>query len=145
MAQAISTSDTATLFEATETALAIVGLPDFKSVDEPDQTERLTFLPASADNEEPCWALVPSGGSDEEYVAVETEMATQLLAGHFRNWLLQRGWQVQVHCYANRHRWSLVDCLSAADGGGDRLDVDYPYGESELTVLTQSIIAVNPI
>ncbi len=71
MAQAISTSDTATLFEATETALAIVGLPDFKSVDEPDQTERLTFLPASTDNEEPCWALVPSGGSDDEYVAVE--------------------------------------------------------------------------
>ncbi len=145
MAHTTTRIDAASLLEATETALAITKLPEFRSVDEPDQTEALTFLPESGDNEESCWALVPSAGSGDEYVAVDNDVAYQLLRAHFRDWLLERGWQVQVHCYANRRRWTLVDCLSVADGGGDRLDVDYPYGEHELTVLAESVIAVNTI
>ncbi len=145
MSQTMSTMDATALFEATETALAITNLPEFRSVDEPSQTEVLRFLPTSDDNDEACWALLPPAGSDDEYVAVDTEMALQLLRSHFHDWLLTRGWQVQAHCYANRRRWTLVDCLSVADGGGDRLDVDYPYGEYELTVLADSVIAVNTI
>ena len=145
MAQTTVSIDSTSLFEFTETALAITDLPQFRSVDEPDQNEVLTFLPASDDIEEACWAMVPSGGSGDEYVAVDTDIAYQLMRAHFRDWLLQRGWQVQVHCYANRRRWTLVDCLSVADGGGDRLDVDYPYGEHELNVLTDSVIAANTI
>ena len=145
MSQTVARFDDTTLFEACETALAITGLPKFDSADEPNLTETLSFLPASDDNEEVCWALVPSVGSSDEYVAVDTQMAHQLLRGHFRDWLLERGWQVHVHCYADRRRWTLVDCLSVSDGGGDRLDVDYPYGEDELAILTDSVMAVNTI
>ncbi len=143
MSQMVSRLDNSKLLEACETALAIAGLPEFNSADEPDQNEALSFLPASENNEEACWALAPSGGSGDEYVAVDTEMAYQLLRAHFRDWLLERGWQIHVHCYADRRRWTLVDCLSVSDGGGDRLDVDYPYGDNELTVLTDSVVAVN--
>ncbi len=145
MSQTVSRFDDTALFEACETALAITGLPEFNSADEPNLIETLSFLPASEDNEEVCWALVPSVGSGEEYVAVDTQMAHQLLRAHFRDWLLACGWQVHVHCYAARRRWTLVDCLSVSDGGGDRLDVDYPYGEDELAILTDSVIAVNTI
>lgn len=145
MSKTISRLDPTSLFETSEMALAITQLPEFKSADEPEQIEVLSFLPASTDNEDASWALVPCGGPADEYVAVDSDMADQLLRVHFRNWLLDRGWQAQVHCYADRRRWTLVDCLSAADGGGDRLDVDYPYGEDELTVLANSVLAVNTI
>lgn len=145
MSKTMSTQDATSLFETSETALAITQLPKFDSADEPEQIEVLSFLPASTDNEEASWALVPRDGPADEYIAIDTEMADGLLRAHFREWLLARGWQAQVHCYADRRRWTLVDCLSAADGGGDRLDVDYPYGEDELTVLASSVLAVNTI
>ncbi len=145
MSNTMSKLDPTVLFEKSETALAITELPQFNSADEPEQTEVLSFLPASDDGGDAAWALVPCDGPADEYIALDTEMADELLRAHFREWLLARGWQAQVHCYADRRRWTLVDCLSAADGGGDRLDVDYPYGGDELTVLANSVLAVNTI
>ena len=139
MSKILSTMAASDLFESTETALAICGLPQFRSADAPDQNELLKYF-----GDDDTWALVADGAEDE-YVAVDTEMAAFLLMSHFREWLLQRGYQVQVHCYATRRRWELVDCLSPADGGGDRLDVDYPCGPDELDVLVESILAVNTL
>lgn len=145
MSKTMSMTAAAALFEATETALAITGVSAFKSVEAPDQTEVLTFCSPDDDNEEATWALVPSTGPRDEYVAFDTDMARQLILAHFRDWLLARGYQVQVRCCKNLRRWALADCLSPADGGGDRLDVDYPNGDDELTVLVDSVIAVNTI
>ena len=55
------------------------------------------------------------------------------------SWLLGCGWQVQPTIHKQAQRWRLVDCLSIADGGGDRLDDDYPYGDDELSVLCESV------
>ncbi len=145
MPNTLTIADPVTLLEKTETALAITGLPRFRSADEPNRFEELGFIPTAGDHEDPCWALAPVDGPRDEFVAVDTEMASVLVMSHFRTWLLDRGWQVQVHCYSSLRRWTLVDCLSAADGGGDRLDVDYPYGEDELSVLVDAVIAVNTI
>jgi hypothetical protein len=132
------------LFETTEMALAIAGLPRFSSADS-DGEEDLKFVPATGPEEDDCWALVPVESEADEFVAVDTEMARYVLSTHFREWLLARGYQVQVHCYNQLQRWTLLDCLSPADGGGDRLDVDYPYGDDQLAVLVQSVVAVNTI
>jgi hypothetical protein len=128
------------LFECVETALALSAAPQFHSADDPAQLETLKYL-----GDEDTWALVPDHGPAEEYVAVDTRMARCVLEGHFRNWLMSRGFQVQAHCFANRRRWTLVDCLSPGDGGGDRLDVDYPTGTEELDVLVASVLAVNTL
>lgn len=69
-------------------------------------------------------------------------MASALIAEHFRQYLAVRGWQVQAHVRRDSTTWRLVDCLVAADGGGDRLDCDYPRGTIELEVICQSVIAV---
>ena len=69
-------------------------------------------------------------------------MARELIESHFRAWLLSRGWQVQVTIRKQAQRWRLVDCLSIADGGGDRLDDDYLFGDDELSVLCESVIVV---
>ncbi len=50
--------------------------------------------------------------------------------------------QVLVTILKQAQRERLVDCLSIADGGGDRLDDDYPYGDDELSVLCESVIVV---
>lgn len=132
------------LFDAVETALALAGMPHYCSADTPGQVEVLSFCPPTAD-EEATWALVPEGDDKSEFIPVDAAMARDLLLSHFRQWLLERGWQVQVRCSSGGRRWDLVDCLAAIDGGGDRLDVDYPYGDDELNVLVQSIIAVHTI
>ncbi len=139
MSDTPTTLNATDLFESSETALAICGLPEFASADA-DGMEVLKYF-----GDDQTWALVPVDGSADEYVAVDTEMAGNLLRCHFRDWLLQRGFQIQVRCFATVRRWTLVDCLSAADGGGDRLDVDYPCGEEELVVLIGSVIAVNTL
>ena len=69
-------------------------------------------------------------------------MAQELIESHLREWLLRGGWQVQVTIRKQGQRWRLVDCLSIADGGGDRLDDDYPCGDDELSVLCESVIVV---
>lgn len=134
-----TTSQATELFEQCETALAICGLPEFTSAD----ADGLEVLKYFGDDE--TWALVPVDGSADEYVAVDTDMACNLLRCHFRDWLLLRGFQIQVRCFATVHRWTLVDCLCAAEGGGDRLDVDYPVGEDELAVFVDSVIALNTL
>jgi hypothetical protein len=128
------------LFETTEMAMAVCGLPRYRSADRPGQSEVLKYL-----GDDDVWALVAGEGSSDEYIPVDPELASLLIMAHLRGWLLQRGYQVQAHCYATRRRWTLVDCLSPADGGGDRLDVDYPCGADELTVLVEAVLAVNTI
>ena len=128
------------VFDTAETALAICELPRFDSVDAEGLTEVLKYF-----GDDCTWALVPVEGSDEEYVAVDAAMARDIIMSHFRAWLLAKGYQVQVHCYAGVERWTLVDCLSASEGGGDRLDVDYPCGEDEWTTLIDSIIAASTL
>lgn len=144
MANTATTMTAEGLFEVTEMALAITGLPRFSSADSEGE-EDLKFIPSASPEEDDCWALVALDGEADEFVAVDTEMARYVLSTHFREWLLERGYQVQVHCYNRLQRWTLVDCLSPADGGGDRLDVDYPYGDDQLAVLVQSVVAVNTL
>lgn len=81
---------------------------------------------------------------DQELVAVGPDMAAELLRGFFRAWLAERGWQVQLGMHKGVSTWKLTDCLSFADGGGDRLDEDYPQGDDELDVLCRSIVAITP-
>lgn len=69
-------------------------------------------------------------------------MAYDLTKAHLRTWLLDRSWQTQVIVQKNAQRWRLADCLSIADGGGDRLDQDYPCGHDELEVLSESVTVV---
>jgi hypothetical protein len=137
------TSDTETaadLFERAEVALAVCGLPQFDSADAESQIEELKYF-----GDEGTWALAAPSSTDDEYVAVDYAMAQSLIERHLSDWLLLRGYQLQVRCNADRRRWILVDCLSAADGGGDRLDVDYPSGEDHLQVLVNAVLAVNTL
>ncbi|MCG3136214.1 MAG: hypothetical protein HJJLKODD_00040 [Phycisphaerae bacterium] len=131
------------LLDRVETALALVGLPEYPSVEQPGHEEVLRYLPAGELSAVDTWALVLVGSECDDYLPVDTELAHRLLLSYLREWLLQRGWQVQVRCGRTWQRWTLVDCLSPAEGGGDRLDVDYPYGDSELTVLVQALIAIH--
>ena len=73
---------------------------------------------------------------------IDTAMAYDLTKAHLRTWLLDRSWQTQVIVQKNAQRWRLADCLSIADGGGDRLDQDYPCGHDELEVLSESVTVV---
>ena len=69
---------------------------------------------------------------------------TERLTAQFYDWEQRgRGWQVQVTLRKQAQRWRLVDCLSIADGGGDRLDQDYPSGGDELAVLSESVVIVD--
>ncbi len=127
------------LLQVSQAALAVTGPVEWPSPDEPQRLERLTFLAASETDGEPVWTLVAEG--DEDYTALETGVAAALVRTHLQTWLAERGWQVQLSAGKNR-RWRLVDCLSFAEGGGDRLDAAYPYGEDELQVLCDSVEVV---
>lgn len=134
------------LFKFTHDVLESVGYPSWTCADDPDADEELAFLRAEGD--EPAqWALVPVGEEDAEdcdCLPIAVDMATALIREHLRSALLDRGWQVQVSVRKDRRRWRLVDCLSPADGGGDRLSdtVEYPWGDDELVVLCDSVRAV---
>jgi|GEM_PF-3379730 len=135
------------LFSLTDVALKTVGYPSWTSADDPDACDELLFL--EAEHDVPAqWALVPVGEDDpddDDCLALGVEMAAALIREHLRTVLLDRGWQVQVSMRKDRRRWRLVDCLSPADGGGDRLGdaVEYPWGEDELAVLCDSVRAVH--
>ena len=75
-------------------------------------------------------------------VPIDCAMAAVLIKAHLSEWLLERAWQVQVTVRKGRREWRLVDCLSFADGGGDRLDDDYPRGDDEADVLCESVLVV---
>ena len=123
-------------------ALAITGPPEWDSPDAPGQLDALVYVDDEAAEDGPLWCLAQTGSDDADYLPMDTAMAQELIESHLRAWLLRLGWQVQVTIRKEAQRWRLVDCLSIADGGGDRLDDDYPYGDVELTVLCECVIVV---
>ncbi len=130
------------LFKISSDALAITGPAEWDSPDAPGQRDALVYLDDEAAEDDPLWCLAPTGSDDADYLAMDTAVAQELIESHLRAWLLSRGWQVQATILKQAQRWRLVDCLSIADGGGDRLDDDYPYGDVELSVLCESVSVV---
>ncbi len=128
------------LLRITEDAVSITGPPEWDSPDASESRDVLSPIDDEVGEDGPLWCLVPNGSPDADYVPVDTVMAQELLRSHFRTWLLERGWQVQATVRKEVQRWRLVDVLSIADGGGDRLDDDYPYGLDELTVLCECVL-----
>lgn len=135
----------AKLFEITAEALAIAAQPVWESPEIPGDRDALVYLRDEAWDGEADWILAPVGSDEADSVPIDTAMAQDLIKAHLRSWLLDRGWQIQVAIRKQSHRWRLVDCLSIADGGGDRLDQDYPFGDDELAVLCASVVAVEAI
>ncbi len=130
------------LFKSSSDALAITGSPEWGSADAPGQRDALVYLDDEAAEDGPLWCLAPTGSDDADYLPMDTAMAQQLIESHLRAWLLGRGWHVQVTIQKQARRWRLVDCLSIAGSGVDRLDDDYPCGDDELSVLCESVIVV---
>ncbi len=130
------------LFKSSSEARAITGPGEWDSPDAPGQRDALVYVDDEAAEDSPLWCLAPTGSDDADYLPMDTAMAQQLIESHLRAWLLRRGWQVQVTIRKEVLRWRLVDCLSIADGGGDRLDADYPFGDDELSVLCESVVVV---
>ena len=130
------------LFKSSSDALAITGPAEWDSPDAPGEHDVLVCDEDEAAEDGPLWCLAPTGSDDADYLPMDTTMARELIVSHLRAWLLSRGWQVQVTIRKEAQRWRLVDCLSIADGGGDRLDDDYPYGDDELSVLCECVIVV---
>lgn len=130
------------LFNSSSDALAITGLAEWDSPDAPGQRDALVYFDDEASEDGPLWCLAQTGSETCDYLPMDTAMAQELIVSHLRTWLLCRGWQVQVTIRKEAQRWRLVDCLSIADGGGDRLDDDYPYGDVELSVLCECVIVV---
>jgi len=138
----------ANLFEATRSALRIAGWPEWDSPDAPGQRDALAVLDGEAGEETAVWALAPVGSGssvhleDPGFVPLDSLIAESLIKAHLRDWLLERSWQLQVSVWNQRRCWRLVDCLATTDGGGDRLDEDYPASEDELAALCRSVIVV---
>ncbi len=130
------------LFKISSDALAITGPPEWDSPDAPGVRDALVYLDDDADEDGPLWALLPTASENTDYVPIDTAMAHVLIKAHLRTWLLRRSWQIQVIVQKNAKHWRLVDCLSVANGGGDRLDQDYPCGHDELEVLSESVTVV---
>ena len=130
------------LFKSSSDALAITGPAEWDSPDAADQRDVLVYVDDEAAEDGPLWCLAPPGSEDADYLPMDTAMARELIESHLRAWLLSRAWQVQVTIRKQAQRWRLVDCLSIADGGGDRLDDDYPYGDNELSVLCESVVVL---
>ena len=130
------------LFKISSDALAITGPPEWDSPDAPAERDALVYIDDDADEDGPLWALLPTSSENADYMPIDTAMACALIKAHLRSWLLNRSWQIQVIVRQSAQRWRLADCLSIADGGGDRLDQDYPYGHDELAVLSESVTVV---
>ena len=130
------------LFKISSDALEIAGSAEWDSPDADGQRDALVYLDGEAVEDGPLWCLVPTGSDDADYLAMDTTLAQKLIESHLRAWLLRRGWQVQVTILKQAQRWRLVDCLSIADGGGDRLDDEYPFGDEELSVLCESVVVL---
>ena len=128
------------LFNRSASALAITGAAEWNSPDDPGPCDALVYIDDEAAEDGPLWCLAPTGSDDDDYLPLDTVMAKELIESHLRACLLRHGWQVQVTLRKEAQRWRLVDCLSIADGGGDRLDDDYPCGDDELSVLCESVV-----
>lgn len=99
---------------------------------------RLGSEPASDDDD----ADDDSDLLDDSVLPLHPALAADLIKSQLRDWLAERGWQVQLEMLKKERRWRLADCLSFTEGGGDRLETDYPSGDDELTVLCESVVAV---
>ena len=130
------------LLKITSDALAITGPPEWDSPDAPGVRDALSYIDDDAGEDGPLWALLPTASENTDYVPIDTAMAHVLIKAHLRTWLLRRSWQIQVIVQKNAKHWRLFDCLSVANGGGDRLDQDYPCGDDELAVLCESVAVV---
>ena len=126
----------------TASALAITGLPDWDAPESPGLREVLRYLHNAPQAAGAHWHLDSPEGDDDDALPLDTELAAALIQEHLRSWLADRGWQVQLTIRTGRQRWRLVDILSITDGGGDRLDEDYPHGEDELSILCESVVVV---
>jgi hypothetical protein len=127
------------LYERTQRACELAGLPMWSSPFVDEGRETLTYLPNDADG--PTWAVVPATPEwdDEDCDPIAPHVAEVLICEHLRVWLLRRQWQIQVNVKQDKPMWRLVDCLAVSEGGGDRLDMDYPNGRDELTVLCEAV------
>ena len=132
-----------------EEVLVITGPPQWASAEQPGFVERLCYMDEATTDGGPFWALVPAESdaepnepADEDCLPIDTALAKELIGGHLRSWLLAGAWQVQVTVRKGQPSWRLVDGLAFADGGGDRLDDDYPCGDDELTVLCESVLTL---
>jgi hypothetical protein len=131
------------LYEIAAAALKICGMPVFTSPDDAEVSEELGFEPGGHVTELGRWVLSPSADAGEDTVDVDVEMAADLIRSHVRDYLATGGWQVQLFVRQGRAAWRLADCVSPTEGGGDRLDDDYPSGDDELTVLCRSVELVS--
>ena len=114
------------LFKINSQSLAMSAPPEWDSPDAPGVRDTLVYLDNDADEDRPLWALLPTALESPDYVAIDTAMACELIKAHLRTWLRDRSWQIQVIVQKNAQRWRLADCLSIADGGGDRLGPGLP-------------------
>jgi hypothetical protein len=154
------------LWQCVQAAVQVAGLPQWSSPEPDGEAETLVFL----SGDEAAWVLAPlSAMTDDEdgacafhpehdedgddhnghcgcdgpdLVAVGADLAADLIKSHLRGWLAARGWQVQMTLLKGSRTWRLADCLSFAEGGGDRLDQDYPHGDDELAVLCASVLSL---
>jgi len=131
------------LFDTCASALAITEPATWQSPYSAGLRDTLIYIDDENDEDGPLWSLAANESEDPEYVLVDAEMARELIASHLRGWLLTRAWQVQVTLRKKEQQWRLVDCLSIADGGGDRLDDDYPFDDDELSVLCKSVHVID--
>jgi len=158
------------LLEIVGGALATVGMPHWPRPDGGGDVDALVFADDESEPEAASWALITvplsvagdlcarlsidqdrievSAGASrctvdaDECVFIDAAMAEALIAEHLSEWLLARGWQVQVSVHRGLRQWRLADCLSFVEGGGDRLDDDYPHGDDRLEVLCASVSVV---
>ena len=130
------------LYEISQDALAITGPAEWDSPDGAGHRDTLIYVDDVDPEDSPFWCLAPADEDVMDYLPLDAGMAQALIASHLRAWLLSRGWEVQVTIRKQAQSWRLVDCLSGADGGGDRLDADYPAGHDELPVLCESVVTV---
>ncbi len=158
------------LLEIVSGALGTTGEPSWTRPDGEGEVDALVFADDVCEPALTAWALVTvpariggdigarvmidrdrievDGGSGpytvdaDECVFVDVGLAKALIADHLANWLLARGWQVQVSVHHGAQHWRLADCLSFVEGGGDRLDDDYPHGDDRLSVLSESVAVV---
>jgi len=158
------------LLETVAGALGATGVPFWTRPDGEDEVDALVFADDVCEAASTSWALVTfptriGGGigvrvmidrdrievdgvsgpytvDADECVFVDVGLAKALITDHLASWLLERGWQVQVSVHHGIHHWRLADCLSFVEGGGDRLDDDYPHGNDRLLVLCEAVTVV---